>query len=186
MNIKSSVFIATSLDGFIANHDGNIDWLNEASKLAPPGEDCGYQEFINSVDVLVMGRNSYKKVSGFKEWPYKEKPVVVLSSKSVPIPTKLQKTVSSSSETPFELTRRLSDEGAKHLYIDGGITIQRFLAAGLIDELTITVIPLLIGTGKPLFGPTQNNISLIHLETKSYDFGFVQLKYRVEKTDCHA
>jgi dihydrofolate reductase len=180
--MKSSVYIATSLDGFISRSDGSIDWLDEANKLVPEGEDCGFLEFINSVDFLVMGRNSYEKVLSFGEWPYEDKKVVVLSSREVKIQEELKGTVSSSSETPSQLVKRLSDEGAKHLYIDGGITIQRFLAEGLIDELTITIIPILLGEGRRLFGPTVKDIHLIHLRTKPYDFGFVQIKYQVKKS----
>ena len=181
MSIKSSVFIATSLDGFISRIDGSIDWLDEASKDVPVEEDCGYLEFITSIDVLVIGRHSYEKVLSFGEWPYKEKRTVVLSSKDLKIPKELEETVSSSSESPTDLVKRLSDEGAKHLYVDGGITIQRFLNEGLIDELTITTIPILLGEGRPLFGPTKKDISLRLIETKKYDFGFVQLKYQVNK-----
>ena len=117
MLAKCSVFIATSLDGFIARDDGSIDWLTKASELVPSGEDGGYKEFISTVDGLIMGRHSFEKVLSFDPWPYGELPVVVMSSKSIKIPTHL-KHVSTSSETPLELVKRLTDEGFKHLYID--------------------------------------------------------------------
>lgn len=179
MGIKTSVFIATSLDGFIARTNGSIDWLEEANTLAPEGEDCGYHAFFSTVDVLVMGRNTFETVLGFEGWPYAEKRLVVLSSKPLEIPVELRGTVSASSETPNELVARLEAEGAQHLYIDGGITIQRFLAAGLLDELTITTIPVLIGEGKPLFGPLAHDIKLRCVATKAYDFGFVQTTFSV-------
>ena len=180
-NLKASVFIATSLDGFIARKNGSIDWLTQASSTAPKGEDCGYQAFMNTVDVLVMGRNSFEQVLSFPEWPYGEKRVVVLSSRKLEIPTHIQKTVSSSSENPIQLVERLSAQGAKHVYIDGGVTIQRFLHAGLIDEMTITLIPIVIGEGKPLFGPVLGDVALSLLSSRSYEFGFVQVKYAVGK-----
>jgi len=177
MGIKASVFIATSLDGFISRTDGSIDWLNEANASITPGEDCGYKSFFDSVDALVMGRNTFELVLTFDPWPYGEKRLVVMSSRSLDIPSALAATVSSSSEAPEALLRRLESEGIRHVYVDGGITIQRFLAAGLIDELTITQIPVLLGEGRPLFGPLPRDIRLRLLNTQSYEFGFVQLKY---------
>jgi dihydrofolate reductase len=177
MLAKCSVFIATSLDGFIARDDGSIDWLTKASELVPSGEDGGYKEFISTVDGLIMGRHSFEKVLSFDPWPYGELPVVVMSSKSIKIPTHL-KHVSTSSETPLELVKRLTDEGFKHLYIDGGITVQNFIAAHLIHELTITIAPVLLGSGRSLFGPLAQDIELEHIETKCIGGGFIQLKYR--------
>lgn len=181
MNIKASVFLATSLDGFIARKDGGLDWLDRANAATPKGEDYGYHEFSDSIDVIVMGRYSYEKVLTFNAWPYGEKPVIVLSSRAVDISPDLAKTVSYSSETPGELMNRLSSHGIKHVYIDGGLTIQRFLAARLIDDLTITLVPVLLGEGKPLFGPLAKDIRLAHIATRSYTNGFVQIKYRVIK-----
>ncbi len=179
--MKISVFIAISLDGYISRKDGSIDWLNKANERVPSGEDCGFSEFFNSVDTLIMGRNSYEQVLTFKQWPYESKPVIVLSSKKISIPEFLPKTVSMSSESPKELVKRLSLNKTQHLYVDGGITIQRFLNAGLIDEMTITIIPILLGEGKPLFDKLDKDIHLNHLFTKAYDFGFVQTKYAVLK-----
>lgn len=180
MLAKSSVFIATSLDGFISRDDGSIDWLMKANALAKPGEDCGYKSFISTVDVLVMGRKSYEKVLSFDEWPYGDLSVVVMSSQAVTIPEKLRACVSSSSETPAVLVQRLSKQGAKHLYIDGGVTIQGFLADGLINEMTITLIPVLLGNGRSLFGPLKKDVELHHVGTQTFDGGFVQVKYQLE------
>ena len=177
MGIRASVFIATSLDGFISRKDGSIDWLNEANTMVSPGEDCGYKVFAESVDVLVMGRHTFDLVRTFDAWPYGDKRVVVLSSGPVEIPVDWRKTVSSSSEAPDVLLRRLEAEGFRHAYIDGGITIQRFLTAGLIDELTITLIPVLLGEGRPLFGALEKDVKLKLLRTKAYEFGFVQVVY---------
>jgi dihydrofolate reductase len=175
------VFIATSLDGFIARPDGSIDWLNDANAVIPSGEDCGYSEFMKSVDVLVMGRNTFELALTFDAWPYQGKRIVVLSSKPLIVPVGLPNSVSVSSESPDALVERLSAEGVQRLYVDGGITIQRFLAAGLIDDITITLIPVILGQGRPLFGPIENDIPLVHMATKTFVFGFVQIKYRVAR-----
>ncbi len=177
--ITCSVYIATSLDGFIARTDGSIDWLMEANAAATAGDDFGYHAFMESVDVLVMGRNTFDLVRMFNEWPYGEKRVVVLSSNPVEIPEERRATVSASSEAPADLVRRLESEGARRLYIDGGITIQRFLAAGCINDITITLIPVLLGEGRPLFGPLPADIKLKHVSTKAFECGFVQSTWEV-------
>ncbi len=181
MTIKCSVFIATSLDGFIARKDGSIDWLNEANAVVPPGEDCGYEEFMSTVDTMIMGRNSFEQVLTFGEWPYGSTPVVVMSHRAATLPPNAPRTVTASRETPTTLVARLSEEGSRHIYVDGGLTVQSFLAERLIDELTITVIPILLGTGKPLFGPLSSDINLSHVSTRVYEFGFVQHRYRIER-----
>jgi len=177
--IKCSVFIATSLDGFIAREDGSIDWLMAANSVVPPGEDCGYKAFMSTVDTMVMGRNTFEQVLTFGEWPYGSTPVVVMSHRDALMPANVPNTVTSSREAPKDLVARLSKQGNGHLYVDGGLTIQSFLAARLIDELTITVIPILLSTGKPLFGPLSSDVKLSHVATHAYEFGFVQNVYRV-------
>jgi dihydrofolate reductase len=179
MTAKASVFIATSLDGFIARLDGSIDWLNQANATVPSGEDCGYASFMATVDTIVMGRNTFEQVLTFEEWGYGDRQVVVLSRTGVVIPHALREKVSVSSELPGVLIDRLSAAGAQHLYIDGGQTIQSFLRSGLIQDLTITVIPILLGEGKPLFGLLESDILLQHRSTHAYPFGFVQSKYCV-------
>ena len=178
---ECNVFIATSLDGFISRPDGSIDWLDEANALVPAGEDCGYGQFMAGIDVLVMGRNTFEQVLTFGEWPYGATPVIVLSRSLTSLPAHLPGTVSLSAEEPAQLVQRLSAAGLEHLYIDGGLTIQSFLAAGLIDEITITLIPILLGSGKPLFGPLSGDVHLELVSSRAYDFGFVQNRYRVVK-----
>ena len=180
MTIKCSVFIATSLDGFIARSDGSLDWLNAANAVVPPVEDCGYKAFISAVDTVVMGRNTFEQVLAFGEWPYGDTPVVMMSHRASPLPSNAPQTVTSSQEAPTDLVAKLRSQGKRHLYIDGGITIQSFLSERLINELTITVIPILLGTGKPLFGPLPFDIPLLHVLTRVYEFGFVQHKYLVQ------
>jgi dihydrofolate reductase len=175
------VYIATSLDGFISRLDGSIDWLNQANTVVPNGEDFGFAQFMSTVDVLVMGRNTFEQVRTFEEWPYQSTPVVVLSRRLNTLPSNVPSTVSISAETPEQLVERLSANGVNHLYVDGGLVIQSFLAANLIDEMTITVIPILIGSGKSLFGALPNDIQLELVSSKAFDIGFVQSKYRIMK-----
>ena len=171
--MKASVFIATSLDGFIARSDGALDWL-------PPGggEPHGYDEFMASVDALVIGRKTFETVLGFDGWAYGKKPVFVLSSR--PIATApAGAVVERMSGAPTEIVSQLEARGIGHIYVDGGITIQRFLQAGLINRLIITRVPVLIGTGIPLFGPLPRDIPLTHVATRQYASGLVQSEYLV-------
>lgn len=177
--MKASVFIATSLDGFIAREDGDIEWLTAYGEPTQDSEDYGYKEFMDTVDVLVMGRNSYEKVLAFGDWPYGKKQVVVLSSKSVAIAEEIADTVEWMSGSPQEIVQKLAERGAKHLYVDGGKTIQGFLNEGLINQLIITQIPILLGRGIPLFGPLKNDIRLKHIQTRTFENGLVQSSYEV-------
>ncbi len=175
--MKASVYIATSLDGFIARENGDLDWLPPGTDES--GEDYGYHDFISQIDCMVMGRGTFEKVLDIGEWHYGELKVAVLSSKPVDIPPHLAETVFWLTGTPQEIVAQLAERGAQHLYVDGGVTIQGFLAAGLIQELIITTIPVLIGTGIPLFGPTPHDIPLRHVQTTSYKNGMVQSRYEV-------
>ena len=178
--MKMSVYIATSLDGFIARENGDLDWL-PGSEGQSDSEDYGYQQFMDSVDILVMGRNTYEMVLSFGQWPYGEKRVIILSSQEIEIPANLAGTVESRSSSPEKLVDELRNVSAQHLYIDGGKTIQGFLNAGLIDEMIITRIPVLIGSGIPLFGALNQDQKLRHIETSSFANGLVQSKYEVLK-----
>ena len=179
MGVRCSAFIATSVDGFIAREDGRIDWLLAAQSALPPGEDCGYGEFIATVDGLVMGRGTFEQVLTFPQWPYGERPLHVLSRTLTALPGHVPATVSLTAESPAELVARLEAAGHRHLYVDGGRTIQGFLAAGLLDEITITHIPVLIGSGRRLFGPLWTDVALELVASRSWPFGFVQDRYRV-------
>jgi dihydrofolate reductase len=173
--VTCSVFIATSLDGFIARDDGAIDWLPEPD----PAEDFGYGEFIASVDAIVMGRKTFELASSFDPWPYGETPVVVLSSGRIGIPRALRDTVEHMTGTPAEIVRGLGVRGFDHLYVDGGATIRGFLADGLIRRITLTRIPVLLGSGIPLFGPLEEDIQLHHVGSRVYENGLVQSTYEV-------
>jgi dihydrofolate reductase len=178
MSIECSVFIATSLDGFIARKNGDLDWL-PGSDGAVGDEDYGYNEFFKSIDTLVIGRKTYELAATFKEWPYRGKKVVVLSSGYPGAKATLADGVEGTSSSPAELVRQLESEGSGHVYVDGGKTIQSFLQAGLIQKLTITRVPILIGEGIPLFGPLAHDLQLRHLTTKSFASGFVQSQYEL-------
>jgi dihydrofolate reductase len=180
--MKCSVFIAVSLDGFIARSDGSIDWLMQANEHLPQGEDGGYQDFISTIDVIIMGRHSYEKILSFDAWPY-TLPVVVMSHQDINIPQHLIKQVSHSSETPQKLIERLAKKGSHRFYIDGGVTIQSFLKEDLINELIITVIPILIGQGKRLFDNLQHDISLKLIGSKDIAASLVQMHYEISKSD---
>ncbi len=183
MWVKVSVYIATSLDGFIAREDGGLDWLPGADPEKQDksnGEDYGYREFMESVDVLVMGRKTFEQVLSFGTWPYQNKRVIVLSSGNVPVPDELATGVEVRSCSPCDLVEQLTTDGANYVYIDGGNTIQRFLRDGLIRQIIITRIPILIGRGIPLFGPLENDILLKHIETRQFPSGFVQSRYEVD------
>jgi dihydrofolate reductase len=169
-----SVFIGISVDGFIARRNGDLDWLPEGG-----GEPHGYNEFIASVDALVIGRNTFEKVLTFGVWPYGDKRVVVLSSRPVDLSAAVGGVVEQMTGTPAQIVSHLAASGAHHLYVDGGITIQGFLRAGLIQRLIITRVPVLIGDGIPLFGSLPRDIRLSHIATRHYPSGLVQSEYQV-------
>jgi len=173
--MMASVFIATSLDGFIARPDGALDWLPQDG-----GEPHGYDEFIASVDTIVIGRKTFETVLGFPAWPYGEKRVVVLSSRPLDLSVVKDGVVEQMSGPPPEIVSRLAASGAKHAYIDGGVTIHGFLRAGLIQRLIVTRVPVLLGGGIPLFGSLPRDVRLRHVATRAYRSGLVQSEYRVE------
>ncbi len=180
MGTQFSVFIATSLDGFIARPNGGLDWL----PVPTPEEDYGYHAFMDSVDCLVMGRKSFETVLAFDPWPYGEKRVIVLSATLDEIPTPLGGRVELFKGSQEALVEKLSAEGVRRVYLDGGKTIQSFLRAGLVSDILITTIPVLIGEGIPLFGPLNGDVALKHLRTAAYPNGFVQSVYGVgERTE---
>lgn len=181
MSILVSAFIATSLDGYIAAPNGDIAWLERANRSIPPGEDCGYEAFMNTVDTLVVGRKTFQQVSAFERWPFSGKRVCVLSTSGVLKQAGLPHGVEVVSAPPRALVGRLRQEGTRHIYVDGGTTIQSFLRDALIDVMTITTIPVLLGDGISLFGALGAEVPLVHLSTVTYSFGFVQNKYGVIK-----
>jgi dihydrofolate reductase len=171
--VKTSIFVGTSLDGFIARSNGDLDFL-------PPGggEPHGYDEFIATVDALVIGRKTFETVLAFEAWPYARKPVFVLSSNPLAAAPP-GAVVEHLSGPPGEIVLQLAARGLQHIYVDGGVTIQRFLQAGLIQRLIITRVPVLIGSGIPLFGALPHDVLLTHVATRQYASGLVQSEYVV-------
>jgi dihydrofolate reductase len=169
-----SVFIGASLDGFIARTNGDLDWLP-----ADGGEPHGYNELIASIDAIVIGRKTFEKVLTFETWPYGDKRVVVLSSRPVDLSAVVGGVVEQMAGSPAEIVSQLASTGANHLYVDGGITIQEFLRAGLVQRITITRVPVLIGDGIPLFGSLPHDIRLRHIATRHFPSGLVCSEYHV-------
>jgi len=171
--VQISVFIGTSVDGFIARRNGTYDFLDEGG-----GEPHGYTEFIATVDTLLIGRGTLEVVLAFEEWPYDNKRVVALSSKPLDLSGARGKVEQMSGE-PADIAAKLAASGAKHVYVDGGVTIQRFLRAGLVNRITITRVPVLIGEGLPLFGTLTRDVKLRHVATQAYGSGLVKSEYEV-------
>jgi dihydrofolate reductase len=166
-----SVFVGTSVDGFIARPNGDLDFL-------PPGggEPHGYNEFIATVDAIVIGRKTFETVLGMQEWPYPNKRVVVLSSRHLDL-SAARGSVEQLAGLPADILSQLAASGTRHVYVDGGLTIQGFLRAGLIQRLVITRVPVLIGDGIPLFGTLPCDLHLRHVNTRQYASGLVQSEY---------
>ena len=173
--MSNKVYIATSVDGYISDKNNSLDWLPNQD-----GEDLGYEKFIDSIDALVMGKNTFETVLGFGgDWVYTKK-VFVVSTSLLTIPDNLATKVELINGTPDEIIELVQKQGYKNLYIDGGKTIQGFLQYGLIDELIITTIPVLLGGGSPLFGMLESYIELEHKTTKIIK-GLVQTTYIVKR-----
>ena len=169
------VYIAASLDGYIADADGGVGFLDTFPM--PENDDMGFEEFMGRTDAILMGRKSFETVLGFGvDWPY-SKPVFVWTRTLQEIPESLTGKVTLISGEPLEVLERIHREGSFELYIDGGMTIQSFLNRDLVDEITITTIPVLIGKGIPLFGPLKDILTFRCVKSESYGNGLVQNVY---------
>jgi dihydrofolate reductase len=171
--MKLSVFVGTSLDGFIARRNGQYDFLP-----AGGGEPHGYVEFIASVDTILIGRNTFEVVLNLPSWPYGDKRVVVLSHRVLDV-SGITGRIEQMSGDPAQIVHELAATGARHVYVDGGITVQEFLSAGQIHQITITRVPVLIGDGIPLFGSVPHDLKLRHLGTRQYKSGLVKSEYEL-------
>lgn len=170
------VFIATSLDGFIADQNGSVDFLYKYPE--PPGEDMGYHKFISSIDAILMGRKTFETVLAFGvEWPY-AKPVFVWTSHLKSVPKDLSEKVQLINGNPKQIISKLNEMNCHSIYIDGAKTIQSFLNEDLIDEMTITTIPLLLGSGIPLFNDLSKELNFSAVESKVYSHGIIQAVYK--------
>ena len=172
--MPNKVFIATSLDGFIAQADGDIAFLDT---YPPQEEDMGYAEFMSGIDALVMGRKTFEKVMSFGiEWPY-SKPVFVWTQSLQQLPENLPKNVSLISGNAESIHQKMNDAGLKNIYIDGGQTIKSFLQANLIDEITITTVPVLLGEGIGLFGKIDSMKQFKCCQTQLFKNGYVMNQF---------
>ncbi len=179
-SFTGSVFLGMSVDGFIARLDGDLAWLtggDDAGGAPDDGEggDFGFAEFVSGVDALLMGRATYDVISPMDEWPYQGKPVHVLSTTLEP-GADPRVVVHASFD---EAVAALDAAGYRRVYVDGGRTVHQFLRAGLIADLTLSRVPVLIGTGHTPFGELAADIALEHVRTQTYKGGMVQTTYRV-------
>jgi dihydrofolate reductase len=173
--MSNRVYIATSIDGYIADREGGLEWLEYAPQ--PRQGDLGYATFMSQIDALVMGKNTFIMVDSFDiEWPY-DKPVYVVSSTLTELPKKYSDKVFLIQGTPEEIVKELNSKGLHNLYIDGGQTIQSFLSADLIDEMIITTIPILLGGGVSLFGSLDETMKFEAVESH-IDGGLAQTQYK--------
>ena len=173
--VTTHVFIATSLDGFIARQDGDIEWLLQRDD---PTEDHGFDAFIADKDLIVMGRGTYEKVLTFDIWPY-ECPLIVLSNQlaNEPVPLALKGKVQFSNLTPKHLIEQLDEQKVHRVYLDGGQLIQSFLRENLVTDMVITTVPVLLGSGRPLFGAMPQDADFKLLSSRSFPSGLVQSHY---------
>lgn len=171
--MKLSVFVGVSLDGFIARRNGEYDFLH-----IEPSEPNGYDEFIATVDTIVIGRNTFEVVHRFPSWPYGERRVVVLSHRPLDLGG-IAGRVERMSGEPAQIVQQLAADGSQHVYVDGGVTVQEFLRGGQIHHLTINRYPVLIGEGIPLFGSLPADVKLRHLATRQFKNGGVRSDYEV-------
>ncbi|MCY4044790.1 MAG: dihydrofolate reductase family protein [Cellvibrionales bacterium] len=174
-----SVYIGTSVDGFIATKEGSVDWLM-AQEEAAPDEDLGFERFLDSCDCMIMGRKTLDQVVSFGEWVYEGKRVIVLSNTLKTPPDLVKDKLKIYSGELDLLLDQLEDEGIKRIYVDGGKTIQAFLNMQRITDLTLTRVPLLLGDGIPLFANVDEQIRLEHISTQTFSNGFVQSMYRTK------
>lgn len=174
--MSNIVYIGTSIDGSIASPDGSLDWL--ASVPNPTGDDLGFAEFIERVDAVVMGRHTFETVIGFGSgWQYPI-PGIILSATLSELPEEFAGQLTLMSGSPAEVVRFAEDLGHKDLYIDGGQTIQRFIAVDLIDEMIITEVPILLGGGDKLFGTHEQHLMFELIESEVLLNQMVKRRYR--------
>ncbi|MDP2634575.1 MULTISPECIES: dihydrofolate reductase family protein [unclassified Pseudoalteromonas] len=174
--MTNKVFIATSLDGYIAGKNNELDWLEVDP--APESMDMGYQAHVDSIDALVMGKNTMELIAAMDiDWPY-DKPVFVLSRTLKALPKKLSGKVFLVNDDIKSIEQAINKQGYKNLYIDGGLTIQSFLNEDLIDEMVITTIPILLGGGLSLFGALASSLDFRCIEAKTFTNGVSQNHYK--------
>ncbi len=176
---KISIYIAASIDGYIARKDGNLDWLNLACDA---GEDYGFQQLLSSIDGVILGRNTYEVAASVVDWPYLGKRIVVLSNSL----KNVREEAELFSGDVVRLVSRLHSDGIKHIWIDGGVTISQFLDLEMVDSMTVSVIPIILGSGIRLFNPIAKEQGCRLISSASYPSGVVQLRYEIEPKNSRA
>lgn len=177
---RISVFCACSLDGFIARPDGGLDWLDRARTGVPESEDYGFAAMLEACDALALGRITYEQVLGFGEWPYGDRRVYALTTRPA-----LEGPGIAAGGPPAELAARFAADGVRRLYLDGGDAVARFLAADLVDDWTVSWIPVLLGEGHRLYGPTPGDLALRLDSVRHWPSGVVQTTHRRVRTAPH-
>lgn len=171
---KISVYIATSIDGYIARSDGSLDWLDQVGGF---DEDYGFKNLLDSIDAVILGRKTYEIASSVVDWPYKGKRTVILSN--------TLKTVRNDAELfrgdITQLVSQLNSDGIKHAWIDGGATISQFLDLQMVDSMTLSIIPVILGNGIPLFNVIGKELPCSLVSSQSYPSGLVQIIYEIAK-----
>jgi len=176
MKSKNSVYIGVSIDGYIADRNGGLEWLDA---IPNPNQDTmGYVEFTSRIDALVMGRTTFETVCSFDiEWPY-QKPVFVLSRTLTEIPKKYADKVFLVNGSLTEVLEHIHNKGFYRLYIDGGSVVQSFLREDLIDEMIISTLPVLLGGGTPLFSDLPSHLNFECVKSTVYLDQIVQNHYQ--------
>jgi len=173
---KIVLYIASSLDGFIARDDGSVDWLVEGES-EEADSDYGYSEFYNSIDTVIMGRKTYEQILGFGEWPYEEKRCFVCTREPKAYSDERVDFV----DDPTALTVNLLDREERDIWLVGGSEIvSELLNAHLIKRITITILPIILGGGIPLFNGIEEGTQLKLRDVQSFETGYVQLSYDVD------
>ncbi len=176
--MKATVYIGTSIDGFIADTNGNVDWLE---KFANHDVFEGFAEFMKAIDAVVVGRGTFEKVLTYPSWPYSKK-VFVLSTTLTTIPQRLGDKAEILSMRPRDILKHLEGKGFSRIYVDGGRTIQNFLRDDCIDEMIISTVPVLLGSGIPLFGALDVHLMFKHEQTDVFSNGLVKSRYVRKRT----
>lgn len=172
------VYIATSIDGFIADVDNRIEWLSNYPDVE--GGDYGYSDFMNRIDCILMGRKTFETVIAFDQWPY-DKKVFVLSTTITRLPAAFHGKAAVVNGSIQSIVNTLHAQGFHTLYIDGGETVQAFLKMDMIDELYISRVPLLLGGGIPLFSTLDKSLQFKHIKTEEYKSGIIKSHYIRER-----
>lgn len=167
-----SVYIAMSIDGYIARQDGSLDWLDQ---VGDPNEDYGFQNLLASIDGVILGRNTYEVAASVVDWPYKGKKIIVLSNSLQSVREEAELFCGDLTQ----LVAQLHDEGIKHVWVDGGVTISQFLDLQMVDFMTLSIIPIILGAGMPLFNVIDKEIPCCLISSQSYPSGLAQLKYEI-------